>query len=388
MWALDPRTHHLNHGSFGAVPLEVLERQTEWRERWEANPTAFISNDLQPALDEARQSVSEFLGADSDGLVFVRNASSGVASVIRSIEPALEAGDELLTTAQDYNAVRQMLEYSAERHEAKVVVAEVPFPVESPNQVTEAVLSKAGPRTKLAVIDHITSPTALIYPVEEMVAALEPHVPVLVDGAHGPGQIALDVDEIGASWYTGNLHKWTCAPKGSAFLHARADRRPETVPTVISHGRNAPMPEIGDRYRLLFDWLGTDDFSQWLVVPDALSAVGALEPGGWAALRKRNHELILAARRLLASSVGSELPAPDEMIGTMAAIRLPDRGGEHPGGELSPLMDELIDAGFETLVMNWPSWPSQLLRVSAHHYNRLEEYEALANALATLLDAE
>jgi isopenicillin-N epimerase len=308
--------------------------------------------------------------------------------VVRSIEPALEAGDELLTTAQDYNAVRQMLEYSAERHEAKVVVAEVPFPVESPNQVTEAVLSKAGPRTKLAVIDHITSPTALIYPVGEMVAALEPHVPVLVDGAHGPGQIDLNVDEIGASWYTGNLHKWTCAPKGSAFLHARADRRPETVPTVISHGRNAPMPEIGDRYRLLFDWLGTDDFSQWLVVPDALSAVGALEPGGWATLRKRNHELVLAARRLLASSVGSKLPAPDEMIGTMAAIRLPDRGGEHPGGELSPLMDDLIDAGFETLVMNWPSWPSQLLRVSAHHYNRLEEYEALAKVLGTLLDAE
>lgn len=388
MWALDPGSHHLNHGSFGAVPVEVLELQTRWRGRWEANPTAFIHNDLQPAQDRARQELSEFLRADLEGLVFVRNASSGVASVVRSIESTLQSGDELLTTAQDYNAVRQILEYTAELHGAKVVVAEVPFPIESPEQVAEAVLRCVGPRTRLAVIDHITSPTALIYPVATLVAALEPDIPVLIDGAHGPGQVELSIDELGASWYTGNLHKWTCAPKGSAFLHTRADWRSDTVPTVISHGRNAPLPEIGDRYRLLFDWLGTDDFSQWLVVPDAMKAVGELEPGGWPAVRAQNHQLILAARKLVADAVGSRLPAPDEMIGSMAAIRLPDREGEDPGGELSPLMGDLIEAGFETLVMNWPSWPSQLLRVSAHHYNRLEEYEALADVLGVLIRSE
>jgi isopenicillin-N epimerase len=366
----------------------VLEAQSEWRRRWEVNTTAFVLNDLQPALAEARRSTALFIGADEQNLAFVRNASTGVASVVRSIEPELRAGDEFITTAQDYNAIRQTLEFTAERFGARVVVAQVPFPLESPDQVTEAILAVAGPRTRLAVIDHITSPTALVFPIEEIVTELEPEVPVLVDGAHGPGQVPLDVETLEASWYTGNLHKWTCAPKGAAFLHARSDRRAMTVPTVISHGRNAPIPEGSDRFQPLFDWLGTDDFSQWLVVPDALAMVERLESGGWPAVMKRNHELILAARRLVADAVGSDLPAPDEMIGTMAAIPLADASGPDPGGELSPLMGELVDAGYGTLVMNWPSWPSQLLRISAHHYNRIDEYAALAEELGNRLRGE
>jgi isopenicillin-N epimerase len=383
MWALEPGSHHLNHGSFGAVLEEVLELQTEWRERFEANPSRFVFRELQTAIDTAREALAGFVGADPAGIAPVRNATTGVASVLRSIETGIGPGDQLLTTGHDYNAIRQILRFTAERTGAEVVVAEVPFPIEDPGDVTEVVLGAVTPSTRLAVIDHVTSPTALVYPIEEIVAALEPRVPVLVDGAHGPGQVPLDLERLGASWYTGNLHKWTCAPKGAGFLHTRADRRVSTVPPVISHGYNAPLGDAGDRYQLLFDWLGTDDFSAWAVVPDALRLVASMEPGGWEAVMRRNHDLAVEARRVIATAVGTPLPAPDHMIGSMASILLPDATGPDPGGDLSPATDVLFDRGWFALVMNWPSWPAQLLRISAHLYNTLDEYQSLAVTLRT-----
>jgi isopenicillin-N epimerase len=383
MWALEPGTRHLNHGSFGAVLEEVLDVQSEWQHRFEANPTRYVHRDLQAAMDRARDALGGFVGAEPDGLVPVRNATSGVASVLRSFEPMLQPGDQLLTTAHDYNAVRQTLRFTAQRTGAEVVVARVPFPIANAAQVTDAVLAAVTPRTRLAVIDHVTSPTALIYPIQDIVGALEPQIPVLVDGAHGPGQVPVAIDDLGASWYTGNLHKWVCAPKGAAFLHSRHDRIAMTVPTVISHGYNAPVEGPKDRYRLLFDWLGTDDPSAWAVIPEVLRLVGALETGGWEAIMKRNHDLALEGRSIIANAVGTELPAPDDMLGAMAAVILSDAAGPPPGGDLSPLMHELHDQGFATLVMNWPEWPRQLLRVSAHLYNTLDDYLALAEVLRT-----
>lgn len=383
MWALEPGTRHLNHGSFGAVPNEVLDIQEAWRRRFEANPSRFVFRELGEAVDRARDAVARFVGADPVGIAPVRNATTGVASVLRSIEPWLRSGDQLLTTAHDYNAIRQILRFTAQRTGAETVVASVPFPIQGPSQVAEAVLGAVTERTRLVVIDHITSPTALIFPVDEIVAALEPEIPVLIDGAHGPGQVPVALDDLGASWYTGNLHKWVCAPKGAAFLHTRSDRLEMTVPAVISHGFNASVASPGDRYRVLFDWLGTDDFSAWAVMPDVFSLVGGLETGGWEAIMKRNHDLALEGRRVLADAVGIELPAPDEMVGSMASVLLPDGVGPSPDGELSPLIDELFDAGFATLVMNWPEWPRQLLRISAHLYNTAEDYRALAQTLRT-----
>ena len=383
MWALNSDTHHLNHGSFGAVLNEVLELQTEWRRRFEADPSRFVWRELQPAMDRSREAVGEFVGADPVGLVPVRNATTGIASVLQSFEPLLRPGDQLLTTAHDYNAVRQILRFTGERTGADVVVARVPFPIEGPDQVTEAVLAAVTPKTKLAVIDHVTSPTALVFPIEDIVAALEPDIPVVIDGAHGPGQVPVTIDDLGSSWYTGNLHKWVCAPKGAAFLHSRADRIEMTVPAVISHGYNAEVETPEDRYHALFDWLGTDDFSAWAVVPDALRLVGGLEAGGWDAVMKRNHDLVLHGRRLISETVAIHLPAPDEMVGSMASVVLPEATGPDPGGELSPMMDDLFDAGFSTIVMNWPRWPSQLLRISAHLHNTADDYSALAAMLRT-----
>jgi isopenicillin-N epimerase len=385
MWSLDPHRHHLNHGSFGAVPTKVLETQQQWVRKLEANPTSFMMSELPIALDRAREAVAGFVGADPAGIVFVPNASTGVAAVLRSIEPQLAPGDEVVTTAHDYNAVRQMLVYMAERTGAQVVVAQAPFPVASPGEVEDSVLAAVSDRTRLVVVDHITSPTGLVFPIDSIVARLEPDIPVLVDGAHGPGQVPLGLDGMGASWYTGNLHKWVCAPKGAGFLHTRADRRDMTVPTVISHGFNAALAEGSSRYHALFDWTGTDDFSPYLSAPAALEAVAGADPSGWDGVMRRNHELALAARSGLARMVGADLPAPDSMVGSMAAIQLPDATTPDPGGDLSPLMTVLDEEGFEVIVIHWPRWPRQLLRVSAYLYNDIEEYQELGKALQQVL---
>lgn len=385
MWSLSPEVAHLNHGSFGAVPIPVQEHQAAWRARLEANPTRFVDTELAPALDEARAEVARFVGADPGGLAFVRNASQGVASVLRSIAPTLAAGDEIVTTNQDYNAVRQMLGHAAAASGAVLRVVDVPFPIDSPSTVTRLVLDAVGDLTRLVVVDHVTSPTALVYPIEEIVSALEPDVPVLVDGAHGPGQVPLDLTRLGASWYTGNFHKWVCAPKGSAFLSTRADRLGETIPTVVSHAWRSAHLDGAARYRALFDWTGTDDCTGWLTVPEAIRVVGALEPGGWPDLMRRNHDMVLAARDLVGTRLGVGPAAPAEMIASMAAVPLPDFSGEDDGDLLSPLHRRLLADGFESMVCFWPGWPRQVLRLSAFHYNDLDQFRALADRISELV---
>jgi isopenicillin-N epimerase len=364
---------------------DILLAQDAWRRRFESDPTRFVFHDLEATVDVARDALGEFVGADPGSLAPVRNATSGVASVLRSFESLLEPGDQILTTAHDYNAVRQILVFTAERTGAEVVVAEVPFPIEGPAQVTAAVEAAVTGRTRLAVIDHVTSPTALIFPIEELVRILEPDVPVLVDGAHGPGQVPLALDELGASWYTGNLHKWVCAPKGAAFLHTRPDRIEMTVPAVISHGYNAEVEGDVDRYHALFDWLGTDDFSPWAVLPEVLRLVGGLEPGGWEGVMKRNHDMVLEGRRIVSAAVEADLPAPDHMIGSMASVVLPDTRDLPRRSDLSPLMDQLSGDGFSVMVMLWPGWPRQLMRLSAHLYNTTDDNVALADRLRARL---
>jgi isopenicillin-N epimerase len=276
------------------------------------------------------------------------------------------------------------------------VVASVPFPVSSPQQVTDALVRCVTPRTRLAVVDHITSATALVWPLPELLAELTVRgVETLIDGAHAAGQVPLSIPELGASFYTGSLHKWVNAPKGAGFLWVRPDRQPAIHPLAISHGANSARTDRS-RFRLEFDWTGTADPSAHLAVPDAIRFGEELLPGGWEALRSRNHHLALEGRDIVCAALGVEPPAPDSMLGSMASIPLPGESGMGTvqGVDLygDPVHDALDAQGLQVMITPWPQRPDggpwrRLLRISAAAYNDSAQYRRLAAALPAALSA-
>ncbi|MCC6809222.1 MAG: aminotransferase class V-fold PLP-dependent enzyme [Deltaproteobacteria bacterium] len=376
-WRLDPAVTFLNHGSYGACPHAVLAKQQALRDQIEANPVRFFSRDLWPLLEEARETLAAYVRAPSEDVAFVPNATAGVNAVLVSLAQSLTHGDELLTIDHAYNACKNALVRIAEKTGARVVVATLPLPVRDPESVTAAVLAKVTARTKLALIDHVTSPSAFVLPVAEIVAALSARgIDTLVDGAHAPGQIAVDLGAMQPAYYTANCHKWMCAPKGSGFLYVRRDRQGAIHPLATSHGLNAPTDGT-TRFRREFDWTGTDDPSAYLCVPEAIRVLKAMHPD----LPARNRKLAAEATALLAQRFGWTPSAPAAMRGSMGALLLPPSQGAPRTSALDPdpLQDALARRGIEIPVM--PLGENRLLRLSAHGYNTLPDYERLADAV-------
>jgi len=383
LWPLDPKVTFLNHGSFGSCPRPVLEFQREIRDRLERQPICFFVRELETLWDEARHALAQFVGAAADELVFVPNATSGINAVLRSLE--FSAGDELLVTDHEYNACRNVLNYVADRSRARVIVAPVPFPLRNENEMVVPILERVTSRTRLALLDHVTSQTGLVFPIKRLVRELAARgVDTLVDGAHAPGMVPLNLREIGAAYYTGNCHKWICAPKGAAFLAVRSDRQKTIRPLVISHGANSARADRS-RFLIEFGWMGTADPSAMLSVPEALRFMAKLLPGGWPEIMRRNRALALAARRVLCAASRIDSPCPDEFIGSLASLPIPDSASSEPSKSplyLDPLQDTLLHKhAIEVPVIPWPHPPKRLLRVSAQLYNSLPQYQKLAGAL-------
>lgn len=384
-WSLDPTVTFLNHGSFGACPLPVLAAQQRLRAQLEGEPLRFFMREFEQLLDEARSQLATFVGVEPDDLVFVPNATTGVNTVLRSLQ--FESDDELLTTNHEYNACRNALDFVSARTGGQVVVAKIPFPINSPEQVVEAVLERVSPRTRLALLDHVTSQTGLIFPIKQLVQQLAARdVDTLIDGAHAPGMVPLNLREIGATYYTGNCHKWLCAPKGAAFLYVRRDKHSAIRPLTISHGANSPRSDRS-RFQLEFDWTGTDDPTAYLCVPEAIRFMGSLLPGGWSELMARNRDLALTAKQLLCEALGALPLCPPQMIGSMAVVPLPGRATNVAQKQLiPPLQNALFELfGIEVPVITRTDAPKQLIRISAQLYNKQEQYEYLAQALMELL---
>jgi isopenicillin-N epimerase len=370
-WTLDPKFLTVNHGSFGATPRVVLAAQQEWRRRLESQPGRFFARILPQALRHAANRLGAFVGADGKDIVFVDNATVGCNAVLRSLR--LGAGDEVLVLSHAYGAVRNTVRFVTEHAGARMTEAVVPFPRPDADAVVHNVASALTPRTRLAVIDHITSGSALVLPLERIVAACRSAgVPVLVDGAHGPGQVALDLRALGADWYVGNCHKWLCAPKGSGFLYAAPERQAELHPVTISHG-------LGQGFLTEFDWTGTRDFSPHLCVDVAIDFHRRL---GGAALRARNVALAAEAASRLVRRLNTEVGTSGASAGSMGLVRLPLTGEVTPERSQhirARLMDHNTDA--PTHIVDGALW----LRLSAHAYNELEDYERLAEIVAIVL---
>lgn len=387
LFCLDPKIDFMNHGSFGACPREVLEHQRELRDLVEREPVQFFMTLHEGRLDEAREALAAFVKAKPEEIGFVANATYGVNSVLRSLE--LKPGDELLTTDHEYNACRNVLDFVAEASGAKVVEVKVPFPISGPKEVTQAVLAGVTEKTRIALLDHVTSPTGMIIPLKEIVDGLsERGVDTLVDGAHGLGMLDLDLTTLGAAYYTSNCHKWLCTPKGSAFLYVREDKQASIRPACISHAANSPRTERS-RFIQEFDWTGTHDPTPILCIPKALEFLTNLLPGGMDALRKRNRELVLYGRDRLCDALEVPPPCPDEMIGSLAAVPLPDGTTKPPVSSMfmDPLQLKLFEKGFEVPLPPWPKPPHRLIRISAQIYNHEDQYDRLAKTVAELLKA-
>jgi isopenicillin-N epimerase len=344
--------------------------------RLEAAPMKFLVLDWQDELDRARAALAGFLRAPAAQLVFVPNATTGVATALTSL--ALEPGDELVTIAHAYRACRNQLARAAAAHGARVVTVPMPLPYD-PDALVAALAAAITPRTKLALLDHITSPTALVLPLERIVPAFAARdIPVLVDGAHAPGQIGFEIESLlamGVTWYAGNNHKWLCAPKGTGFLITTR----HVQPVVTSHGAS---PEYGPPNRLHaeLDWMGTYDPVPHLCVPVAIAEVARLG-GGWASVIARNHALAIELRARLIDALGGgprHVLAPDGSIGTMAAIPI----ALPPGIAPLQLQQRLLRDGWEVPIVDFPG--GALVRVSAHLYNASADADRLAAKLREL----
>jgi len=372
LWGLDPAVSYLNHGSFGACPSAVLAVQSTLRAEMERELVDFLAASLPARLERVREALAQFLGAEPQDLVFVPNATAGVNAVLRSLP--FGPNDEILVTTHTYGACRKTADYVAQRSGARVVAATLPFPCRDEAQLVASVLQAVSPRTRLALMDHVTSPTALVMPLSRLVAELRARgIDTLVDGAHAPGAVPVELSKLGAAYYTGNAHKWLCAPKGAAFLHVQRDRQALLHPNVISHGYTAG-------FRAEFDWTGTCDPTPWLCIPEALRYLGGLLPGGWPQIMATNRALVLEARALLLETLAVAAPCPDSMIGSMATIPVPAA----PAGSVAASLDSdgLHDWFRQRNVEIWfHPHPLPLLRISAQLYNTLEQFRQFAQML-------
>jgi len=363
---LEPGVDFLNHGSFGAAPIEVLDAASRWRDRMEANPDHFLRDVLPAALRSAAQELGRFIGARGEDLAFVENATSAINSVLRSLD--FRPGDEILINSQSYGAVRQAVRHICERTGAKAVEPHILIPVTDASQLVQTVSS----RTRLVIVDHISSPTGLVWPVERFVAAArERGALTLVDGAHAPGQLELDVPALGADWYTGNCHKWLYTPRGCAFLWSRPERQAQIHPLAISHGYNKGFTEE-------FDWPGTRDFSPWLAVTAGVQFIQEIGPG---AVRHYCHELVIAAAEKISRAWRQPLAGPAAMHGNMMAIRLPDnrqRGGATR--EIARAVQSDFMGRHRIAVAVMPIDGALWARISAQVYNTPGDYERLIKA--------
>ncbi|HEX9774527.1 MAG TPA: aminotransferase class V-fold PLP-dependent enzyme [Actinomycetota bacterium] len=371
-WPLDPAVTFLNHGSFGACPSPVLEEQSRWRALLERQPVAFFESALAGHLAHARARVAGFLGAEEDGLVFLPNTTTGVNTVLKGL--ALGPGDEVVFTDHAYPAVDNLIRTLCADTGADFACVPLPLPLPEPDAIVAAVMDAVTERTRVVVVDQVTSATAAILPVERIVRECRSRgVLSLVDAAHAPAMLPVDLRALDADFWVGNFHKWLCAPKGAAGLVVRAEHRTRLTPLVTSHahltGFQAP-----------FDWTGTHDPTAILSVPAAIDFLGGL---GFERIRAYGHALALAARDGLAEAFGTEPLVPEPALGMMASIELP-RGLVATREHAWALHDRVVAETALELPFN--AWNGRgIVRVSCHAYNHPDEVERLLRDLPAVL---
>ena len=381
-WSLETGMVYLNHGTVGVTPNRVMRVQAAIRDEIERQPARFMLRELehhtsdpparQPRLRAAADAVAAFLGARGDDLVFVDNATTGINAVLRSLPFA--PGDEILLADLAYGAVTNTARYVARERGGRVVIVEPPFPETGPEAVLEAIVGGITGRTRLLVVDHITALSSLVLPLREIAAACrERGVPVLVDGAHAPGALALDVPSLGVDWYVGNLHKWAFAPRGCGILWAAPERQAGLHPTVISWG-------LDQGFTQEFDLLGTKDPTPFLAAPEGIAFMRDL---GETAMREHNHRLAWEGAHALAERLGTRFRVPRGMTGSLASVPLPQGAGSSAAEAFALQHALLYEDRIEIPILEVRG--RLYARVSAQVYNEMADIERLGEALEARL---
>jgi len=370
-WLLREDVAFLNHGSFGACPIPVLNEQQKWRANLEAQPIELLGRQCERLLKHQRLLLSRHLGMARDGFGFVTNATEGINAVLQSL--SFKPGDELLTTNHVYNAVRKAMMHVAVRSGATYREIAIPLPLHSAEQITDPIVGSLTDKTRLLLIDHVTSPTALIFPVQKICDECRKRgIDVIIDGAHAPGMIKLDVPSQGAAFYAGNLHKWICAAKGSAFLWVHPKRQGEIHPLIISH-------DYQNGFEKEFGWQGTRDISGLLSIH---SAIDFFEQFGWDNVMRHNHQLAVWAQQMLCQRWDTipMTPLDGKLIGAMVTLRLPLRF-QHIDEPQREILQQRLYNEFkvEAPLILWDG--HAYVRVSCQIYNTPKDYERLAQAI-------
>ena len=367
-YLLDPEITFLNHGSFGACPRPVFESYQRWQLELEREPVDFIAYRLPALLATARGELARYLDAPPTDIAFVTNATTGVNLAARSLD--LRPGDEILTTDLEYGACDLAWEWLCRRTGATYVRAPIPLPLARAEELTEALFARATERTRVLYVSHITSATALVLPVEEIVRRAREHgLVTIVDGAHAPAHVDLDLDALGADFYAGNAHKWLLAPKGAGFLHARPEHQEAVDAATVSWGYSEGLG-FQDRVEMQ----GTRDPAAWLALPDAIRYQAERD---WDAVRARCRAFTREARAELCELMGTEPLAPEAMLGQMASVRHPR---PDPG-----LRDRLFTNHHVEIPVTGPN--HDMLRISIAAYTTRDDLDRLLAALARELDA-
>jgi len=373
---LDPDIHYLNHGSFGACPRPVFEAYQEWQRRLERQPVRFLGRELVGYDRQARQTLGDYLHAEADDLVYIPNATHGVNIVARSLN--LGPQDEILTTNHEYGACDNTWEYLCWRSSAHYIHQALPTPLGSDEEIINQLWQGVTSRTKLIFVSHITSPTALILPVQAICRrARQEGILTLIDGAHAPGQILVDLEAIGADFYTGNCHKWMLSPKGAAFLYARRKAQDLIEPLVVSWGFSADeSTTCGSRFVDLLQWTGTKDPAAALSVPHAIQF---MQEHDWPQVAAGCHALAVETRRRLNDLTGQVALGSEVAFYQIFSVRLPEHA------DMNRLKARLYDEyRVEAPTLLWNG--SSLIRVSIQAYNNGSDADALIEALHTLLN--
>ncbi|MCX7833259.1 MAG: aminotransferase class V-fold PLP-dependent enzyme [Ignavibacteria bacterium] len=383
-WGLDRNIIYLNHGSFGACPIPVLKKQLSLRKKLESELVRFFTREYEELYNNSKRVLADLVNCDYDDIVFVNNATTGVNTILKSYD--FEPGDEILITNQIYPACKNAVHFIANKLSLTVNEIKIKLPIKNKFEIVNTIASSITPKTKLALIDHVSSIPGIIFPVKEITEILHSkNIDVLIDGAHAPGMIDLNIKEINPEFYTGNCHKWLCTPKGSAFLYVKKEYQHKIHPLVISRTTNNPSV---NRYQLEFSWQGTDDVTSFLCIPKAIEFLNSLHNNGIKGLMKRNHDLVFEAGEMICEKFGIELPYPEDMTGSLYGIPFFEdkQINNYIINNRSKLQDILFyEYNIEVVITYWENPPKRILRIASQAYNTISQYEYLIKALKKIL---